>query len=158
MPTEKYRLTIVLEHEQMALLRRVSSALDQTMSHTVAEVLDVCAPVFEQMAEVLEAKKRAEEQDRLRDLAANRDLVLLGHRAVRRKRKMRRRAFAQWRDFVKIARALLKKLEVTPDGVAGGAGVGGGTPKRSPARPRPPRASGAQEGGQTAEQPSLPFT
>lgn len=120
MPTEKARLTIVLEHEQFELLRRVSSALDQSMSHTVAEVLNVCSPVFEQMAEVLEAKKQAEEQDRLRALAANRDLVLLGQRAVRKERRMRRRTFAQWRDFVRITRALLKTLEVTDEGAARG--------------------------------------
>jgi len=143
MPTEKYRLTIVLEHEQMALLRRVSAALDQSMSHTVAEVLGVCAPVFEQMAEVLEAKKRAEEQTRLRELAANRDLVLLGQRAVRSKKRMKRRTFAQWRDFVRITRALLKTMEVTAEGAARGR-------KRS-------SAARHAEGGTPEEQPALPW-
>ena len=120
MPTEKPRISVVLEGEQAELLRRVSAALDQSVSETVAEVLKVCAPVFEQMAEVLEAKKRAEEQERLRELAANRDLVLLGQRAVKVKTRMRRRKVAQWRDFVRITRALLKTFEVTPEGAARG--------------------------------------
>lgn len=145
MPTQKYRLTIVLEHEQMALLRRVSTALDQSMSHTVAEVLGVCAPVFEQMAEVLEAKKRAEEQERLRELAANRDLVLLGQRAVRSRKWMKRRTFAQWRDFVRITRALLKTLEVTPDGA------------ERAQRKRSALAHARAEGGTPEEQPALPW-
>ena len=120
MPTEKPRISVVLEDEQAEQLRRLSVLLGQSVSQTVCEVLGVCSPVFEQMVAVLEAKKRAEEQERLRELAANRDLVMLGQRAVKVKSRMKRRKVAQWGDFMRITRALLKSLEVTPDGAARG--------------------------------------
>lgn len=147
MPTEKPRISVVLEDEQAELLRRLSVLLEQSVSQTVAEVLKVCTPVFEQMVEVLEAKKRAEEQERLRELAANRDLVLLGQRALKVNKRMRRRKVAQWRDFVRITKALLKTLEVTPDGA------------ERAQRKRSALAHARAEGGaaEVTEQPSLPF-
>jgi hypothetical protein len=143
MPTEKPRISVVLEDEQAELLRRLSVLLEQSVSQTVGEVLKVCAPVFEQMVEVLEAKKRAEEQERLRELAVNRDLVLLGQSAAKVSKRMRHRKVAQWRDFVRITRALLKTMEVTAEGAARGR-------KRS-------SAARHAEGGTPEEQPALPW-
>jgi hypothetical protein len=53
-----YRITLNLSPDQYTALRRVATALDESMSGVVAELIGEHIPIFDRMSEALEASKR----------------------------------------------------------------------------------------------------
>jgi hypothetical protein len=81
MATEKPRITITLEPERYALLKRLASYQEQSMSALVGELIETVAPTLERVCEAVEAAMQAKKgvRENLRRVAEQSEAALIPH-------------------------------------------------------------------------------